>query len=252
MTDYDYPKYYSAKTFAELVKRAQVVDYKYRVTLIASALITILLGIISVNLLTLLLNFITAPLLALVINLVLSLIISIIAGSVLVDIVMRLLRLVYGKIHGYPSPDEFVFAQCILTAQLFCENKRLKAARKANTMCYEFSVFSKSPKFLNRRGSLYAAEFSILANRKTEMCRMLLFSESQLVDTFTNFSLALVNHDDPRAYRYLGRLVTEVEKYSRLERHARFIKPVNNIKGILEILVAVVTLAVSIFNIIIG
>jgi hypothetical protein len=148
----------------------------------------------------------------------------------------------------YPNAEEFIFAQCILTAQLY--SKKTDWARKvrygAMSLCEEFSRFPIYD-VLNFRRKFYAKEFGLLANGETQIGRMLLFSEGKVRELFANFAINLVNNNDSMAFLYLTSLIEEVEKYGKLEGLSQRIeRRIKSWKGIIAVVGAIVAIAATI------
>jgi hypothetical protein len=156
-----------------------------------------------------------------------------------------LLRRIFNLLFSfYPSAEEFIFAQCIITANLYAKKENWASIVRYRSM-YLFEEFSRFMIYdvLNFRRKFYAKEFTSLANGQTQIGRMLLFSEGKVKELFSNFAICLVNNDDPMAYLYLQHLIKEVENYGKLEGLVgRIESQIKSWRGIVALIGAIVTI----------
>lgn len=182
---------------------------------------------------------------------------SLFASAFLIDFVnVFFLRRVFNNlIPYYPSPEEFVFAQCILTATLF---DRIPKANWARAVRYrslflseEFSRFTKYDE-LNFRRKFYANEFKLLGSGETQIGRMLLFTQGKNKELLTTFALSLVNNDDPKAFDNLKKLINEVDGYGKLEIWTQRIEnQLKKWKSVVALIGAVIAIVATIVGLII-
>lgn len=238
MKKYDYPKEVTDENLKELIERAKAITSKSSITLVTAIIVSIGLMVVMIVLILIpSLKTIQDPSMSASVSLVVIFGLSLFVSVFLIDGANIFLRRVFNNyISYYPSPEEFVFAQCILTANLYNEKKRVSATIRAKSLCDEFSTFTKYDP-LNFRRKFYAREFRLLARGQNQLGRMLMFSEEKVRELLANFALALVNHNDPMAYRFLKNLIGEVEKYGKLEGWQKRIEThLTSLKGIIEII----------------
>jgi hypothetical protein len=244
MKKYEYPKEVTDENFQKLVARAKTISRKSSSTLGVAILVSLGLLCLFVFFLAPSLRAINDPSITASVALVISFGLSLFVSVFLIDAVNVFLRRIFNNcVSYYPSPEEFVFAQCILTANLYSEKKRVGATIKAKSLCSELSNFTRYDP-LNFRRKFYKNEFRLLTSGKNQIGRMLLFSEAKVKELVSNFALALVNHDDPKAYLYLRHILKEVEKFGKIEGWQKRIESqLKSLKGIIGIIATIVTIA---------
>jgi hypothetical protein len=220
---YQYPGKADEENLKKLIERAKEITKKSLITFFASI-------IVSVVLLFLIIVVYFAPALKIAQNVqayvemafVISFGAALFVSAFLIDFVnVFFLRRIFSNfIPYYPRPEEFVFAQCILTATLFDRFPKSDWARAIRSrsmyLSEEFSRFTKYDAF-NFRRKVYAKEFGLLGSGETQIARMLMFSEANKKELLTNFAMAFVNDNDPEAFHDLVGLISEIEKYGKLE-----------------------------------
>jgi hypothetical protein len=178
-------------------------------------------------------------------------------GAFLIDFVnCFFLRPIFNNlISFYPSSEEFVFAQCVLTATLFDRNPKANWAHAVRNrslfLSEEFSRFIKYD-IQNFRRKFYADEFKLLGSGETQIGRMLLFSRGKKKELLTNFAMSLVNNDDPMAFSYLKELIRENEEYGKLEILSQRIEnELKKLKSVVALIGGIVIIVATIVGLII-
>lgn len=113
-----------------------------------------------------------------------------------------------------PRHDERVFAECFIIADYLTNNEKRKAVREVDDFVMHLYSFARSGFY---RSKEYAHEFFLLSSGKTPIRRMLLFSENNTLELLRNFGLALVRKEDPKAFKLLNQIVSEVRNYGELK-----------------------------------
>jgi len=256
MKKYDYPKEVNENNFQELVKRSKEITNKssttYGVSLFLSFVLILAFMISYVPSLRTIYN----PQVAAEVGIAISMGVALFVIVFLSDIVNIFLRRIFNSlINYYPSPEEFVFAQCFLTATIFdriiIKAKWAGAIRTRSIyLSEEFSRFTKYDLF-NFRRKAYANEFRLLASGEMEIERMLMFSERKNKEILINFALSLVNNDDPKAFIYLKSLICEVEKYGKMENLPKRIEnQITSLRGIVALIGAMVAIIATIVGLV--
>jgi uncharacterized membrane protein (DUF485 family) len=184
MKRYKYPKEANEDNIKELVERAKVITKKSSYTFFAAVVVSLVLLVGIMSYFVPLMKGIQSPTTTVELAFVIALGVSIFISAFLVDFVnVFFLRRIFNiLIPYYPSPEEFVFAQCILTATLFDRNPKAKWAEAVRNrslfLCEEFSRFTKYDVF-NFRRKFYANEFNLIGSGETQIGRMLLFSQGK-------------------------------------------------------------------------
>lgn len=220
MKKYQYPVEVTEENFKELVKRAEKIASDSSITFGASVIISFLLVIALVLYLFPILGLAHTAIEYVGISLVIALGVAIFCVAYLIDFVNIFLRRIYqGAIPYYGSPEEFVFAQFLLTANLFTKEKSARPRFVRFRSLYLSQEISKFIKYepLNYRRKFYAQEFRLLGRGEVQIGRMLLFSEKDIKQLLAKFALALVNDEDKKAHVLLTVLINEIEKYGKLE-----------------------------------
>ena len=240
---YEYPKEVTEDNFKELVLRAKEIKRIASITTGTAILVSFLLFTIVIIFLLPQLSSVRDNSSLLMTALVIAFVLTFVATFFFVDFINANLRRIYNNyISYYPSPEEFVFAQCILAANFVNENKRVNASFRTRFLCPEFSLYTKYDP-LNYRRRFYANEFRLIAGGEIQIGRMLLFSEGKVQELLSNFALTLVNHDDPLAYLFLNQLIEEIEKYGKLEDWRKKIENLStSVKGIVGIIATIITI----------
>lgn len=130
-------------------------------------------------------------------------------------LLFNLIEFILKKAFRFPSHAERIFAQCFLMAYYLMNNERMKAMKEVNDFITHLSVFSKD--MFNPKGKEYSREFKMLINGKSQIRRMLLFSEEKIAELLTGFGLALIRNEDSKAFSFLNKIIAEAEKYGKLE-----------------------------------
>lgn len=259
MKKYEYPKEANDDNIKELVDRAKVIEKNSSYTLTASVVLS----------LALLVGFTVEIFLSLyggktiVLQDEIVLIFAVAGASsffvsfFLINLVNAFIRRILNNFKSYyPSPEEFVFAQCILTATLFDRNPKTLWAgavrNRSKNLSDEFSMFTK-PDVLNFRRKFYADEFNLLGSGETQIGRMLLFSEGKRKkELLINFAMSLVNDDDPTAFSYLKELIKDIAEYGKLEILAtRIENQLKKWKNVVALISAIVAIGATIVGLII-
>jgi len=254
---YEYPTEVTEESFPQLVKRAKEIKSKSSVTFGIAIFVSIglFIGAIILFILSYMpyLKTIQNPSILIEIYFVIAVGASIFLSVFLIEWVnIGLRRICNNFISFYPSPDEFIFAQFILTANLYSKKTALAGRVKFQTMnlCEELARYLILDP-LNFKRKLYAKEFKLLASGQTQIGRMLVFSGSKTKELFANFAVSLVNNDDEIAYLYLTHIIEEVEKYGRLEAIAKRIEnQIKSWKGVVTIVGALVAIIGTIVGLI--
>lgn len=257
MKKYEYPKEASEDKIKELVERAKVITKKSSYTFFASFVVSVALLAGIIVYFSPLFRGIHNPTNVAEIALAIAFGVSLFVSAFLIDFVnvFFLRRIFNNSIPYYPSPEEFVFAQCILTATLFDRNPKANWAQAVRNrslfLSEEFSRFIKYD-ILNFRRKFYADEFKLLGSGETQIGRMLLFSQGKKKELLTNFALSLVNNNDPEAFKNLKELVNEINEYGKLEDLAQRIEnQLKKWKSVVALIGAIVAVVATIVGLII-
>ena len=152
MRKYEYPKEVSEENFKELVVRAREINTISSINFVATIILTFGIFVLIASLFLSPIQSIQDKNTRNLIGLITVLGLTLFTTFFLVDIVHIGLRLIFKKcVPYYPLPEEFVFAQCILIANLINEKSRLRAIRKATFLSSEFSNYIKFSSVNNGR-----------------------------------------------------------------------------------------------------
>jgi hypothetical protein len=125
------------------------------------------------------------------------------------------------RFHSY---EEAVFAECFVMANFLLKNNRKGAVRRARYFVDYLSYFKNdfiSNFIFFEPNKCYETEFKMLIDGESVFRRMLLFSKADVPNMLVRFGLALVNKNDPVACFWVNELITEAEKYGKLESKYR-------------------------------
>ena len=112
--------------------------------------------------------------------------------------------------------EDAVFSECILIANSLVHNNKREAIREVDNFLSTLHIFQSSSGY-NSKAKRYSPEIGALSRGKNQIKRMLLFSNENTYELFTNFGLALVNNDDPTAHRFIKHIIHEAERYGTME-----------------------------------
>ncbi len=144
--------------------------------------------------------------------------------------------------------DELVFFECVLIANNLKSNNRQGAIKEVDGFVAWLARFQGRPGY-NSKAKRYAAEIKLLTNGKKELKRLLLFfTDKGVSDLFINFGLTLINGYDASAFGFLRGLVTETEKYGKLEGWFDKIKGRSSALQVVSVSVASILGVVTILN----
>jgi hypothetical protein len=220
MKKYAYPEDVTEENFEQLVERAKKIASMSSITVGASVIISLVLVVAITLYLFSIIRMAQNIVEFAWISLAMSTGIALFVVAFLIECVNLFLRRVYnGVIPYYPRPEEFVFAQFILTANLFSKEKSQWARLIRYRSMYMSEEISRFTKYdpLNFRRKVYGREFKLLASGQTQIGRMLLFSETKKKELLSKFALEFVNDEDSKAYLSLNKIVKKVEEYGELE-----------------------------------
>jgi len=254
---YQYPEKIDEENLKKLIERAKEITRKSSITFFLSVVTSVVLLVLAILWFYPILK--TAPNIQAYFEMALIIAFggALFASAFLVDFVnVFFLRRIFNFISFYPSPEEFVFAQCILTAPIFDRvAQKSDWARhiryRSMWLSEEFSRFTKYD-VLNFRRKFYAKEFGLLGSGETQIGRMLMFSKGNKKKLLIDFALALVNNNDVVAFHDLSKLISEIEKYGKLEiRSERILNQLKKWKSVIAIIGGAVAIIAAIVGLIV-
>lgn len=253
---YEYPDKVDKENLEILIERAKEITNKSRIAFGVSVVLSFVLIAMSIVYFSPLFDLIPDRQTFAYVTLSISFGASIFVSGFLIDFLnVFIVRRILTNVAKYPSSEEYVFANCVLTATLFERFPKSDWARqirfKSLYLSEEFSRFTKYD-VMNFRRKVYANEFRLLGSGETEIARMLMFSKVDKKKLLTDFAMSLVNQDDPEAFRFLKRIVDEIEKFGKLEnRTQRIENKLKKWKNVLAIIGGSITIIATIIGLII-
>jgi len=152
---------------------------------------------------------------------------------------------------GYPRDEDFIFAECFIIADSLIKDDRITAQKEVNAFVASLTQFLRN--WFNPRRTVYTLEFNILRKSKTAISRMLMFGERYVTDLLMSFGLAFVRGDDPTAFVYLNRLISNVRRFGESSgRMERIFGRIERYPRSINLLIFVVILAVALILFILG
>jgi hypothetical protein len=166
-------------------------------------------------------------------------------------LVILLTLLLMRRYLDYPRDEDVIFAECILIAESFSRNDRLSAKNRVGRFLRTLTQFSRN--WLNKRRKIYSPEFTILRKSNIAICRMLMFGQEYVAELFTNFGLALATGDDPKAFGYLCRLVSNAREFGEpIGRIEKILNKIERYPKAINLLIYTVVFVVALLTFFLG
>jgi len=166
-------------------------------------------------------------------------------------LLLDIIILAFEKKGWLPKSDEQVFSGCFLLANRLLIKENRKALVEIGNFIKTLSAFVRDRN--NPKRKAYSKELKKLINRKTEISRLILFSddsefEKKTPNLLMKFGLSLVRDEDVKAHSELTELVARVKKFG--EPQGRFHKYLGGIEKYPNLWKAIVTLTIFIISVI--
>jgi hypothetical protein len=126
------------------------------------------------------------------------------------------------------------------------ENERLKAKREIGLFLAHRTSFVRDFGY-NAHRKVYSREFGLLICGKTELSRMVMFSNDETSQLLLDFGLAFGRNDDPEAFAKLKQLTERVREYGEpAGKISRFLGIVEQYPHSLPFILTILILAIAI------